>query len=169
MANWYGSARTNYVRLAPGVTLESLKNHIDLIGANMEVVEQDGRVAFMPDRSSDDGDFESWLRPDIPDAETDPEGVAKLSAALKVDVAELEMDEFEFDWENHIMPFVQEGDVLVVQVVGAEKLRYLSGYAEAFIRRGENVDRVSLSLHGIYALAAKTFGISEESITEASY
>jgi hypothetical protein len=169
MANWYGSARTNYVRLAPEVTLELLSAHLDLIGASMEVVEKGDRVAFLPSDGSEDGNFDSFLRPDIPDAETNPKEAADLAAALKVDVAGLDDGEFEFSWENHIMPFIQEGDVLVVQVVGAEKLRYLTGYSEAFIRRGENVERVSMSINDIYPLAAKTFGISEASITEATY
>ena len=56
-----------------------------------------------------------------------------------------------------------EGEVAVLMEAGAEKLRYISGWAVAVNHKGEEV---SISLYNIYDLAEKTFGVRP---TDASY
>ena len=173
MANWYGSARTNYVRLNDGVTVEALQEHLELIGADLEMWEKEiegGLHVGFGAGDSDNGGFPCWLSPNIPDREADPEGFARLAKALQVPEDDLEgTDEAEFSWEQHIMPFVAEGEVLVAQEIGAEKLRYLTGHATAFIRRGETIQKVGVSISDIYEEAAETFGVDATKIIEATY
>jgi NACalpha-BTF3-like transcription factor len=178
MANWYGKARTNYVRLADGVTLESLGEHLGLIGLNIDVEqsselsEKNGGcyVGFFPSDDGDDGGFPSWLYPEIPDREEDPEGFAQLAKALGIDEDDLDgTEEAEFSWVDHVMPFVAEGQVLVVQTIGSEKLRYLTGYTEAFVRRGDEVKFTGLSIEDIYEKAAQEFGVDQAEIASATY
>lgn len=64
-----------------------------------------------------------------------------------------------------IAPHLQDGEVCILMESGAEKLRYISGYAEAFDSSGE---RVTLCLQDIYKLAKEKFG-AQASITEAHY
>lgn len=80
-----------------------------------------------------------------------------------------EYEEIEFSFEEHVMPFAQEGAVVVAMSVGAEKLRYISGYAFAFIRKGEEVLRENISLSEIYERAAKKFEVDEGLISECRY
>ena len=176
MSCWYGTARTNYVRLAPGVTEATLRAHLAQIGLNIEMVASRGSYSeevtyfFHPGESSDDGDFPSWLYPDVPDRDESPEEFAALAKALGVTEAELDSrGEAEFSWEQHIMPFIAENAVLVVVVAGAEKLRYISGSARAFIRRGDEVSTTAIGLSDIYDKAAQEFGVEQKSISEATY
>lgn len=80
-----------------------------------------------------------------------------------------EDEEIEFSFEEHVMPFVREGAVVVAMAVGADKLRYLSGYAFAFIRKGEDVLREQISLSEIYDRAAQKFEVSTDVISECRY
>ncbi len=77
-------------------------------------------------------------------------------------------EELEFSW-NLLMPFIKEGEVLVAMESGAEAMRYIGGYAEAFVRRGNEVKSVSVSLHDIYKKAASEFGVDEDAISVAEY
>lgn len=78
-------------------------------------------------------------------------------------------EDLELDVADVIMPFVAEGEVLVLEETGHEKMRYLTGYACAWIRRGEAVDEVNLNLSMIYQMAADKFGVPVTDITEATY
>lgn len=76
--------------------------------------------------------------------------------------------ENEFSFEEHVMPYVKEGEVLIVMEAGHEKMRYITGYAEAYIRKPTGIESVSISLADIYALAKNTFGITAP-ISKAEY
>jgi hypothetical protein len=56
-----------------------------------------------------------------------------------------------------------DGEVAILQTVGAERLRYLTGYAIAINGRGEHVE---VSINQIYDLAKAKFGVEP---TEACY
>lgn len=59
-----------------------------------------------------------------------------------------EMEEpIQLDWENIIAPHLVDGEVCVIQEIGWERMRYLTGYATAFNNKGE---RESISLSSIY-------------------
>jgi hypothetical protein len=78
-----------------------------------------------------------------------------------------------FSWEEHVMPFIKEGEVLVVMQSGAEKHRYVTGCAEAYVRKGKRVRSVFVTLDDIYEKAAKKFKLpfrpTAESINRAEY
>lgn len=46
-------------------------------------------------------------------------------------------DAVELDWEAIISKHLPDGEVCIIQEVGYEKLRYLTGYATAFNNKGE--------------------------------
>lgn len=102
MANWYGIARTNYVKIKD---VDALMNFID--GLPLEVERhpvEESFVCFTP-ADSDTGDFDHNF--------CDDDG----------------NDEF-WDWPQ-IAEHLVEGQVLVVMTVGHDKARYLTGYASA--------------------------------------
>lgn len=171
MADTSTSARTNYVRFEK--TKEEVQAHFNLIKFDANIVTKDVNgetlLAFLPNENSDDGGFMGWLNPDIPDREDQPEAFASLAQALGVSEDDLDgVEEFEFSWEDHVMPLVTPGEVLVVQKVGAEKLRYLFGYSEAYFKKPDgSVKIVSIILDDIYEKAKEKFGV--KSITEATY
>ncbi len=78
-------------------------------------------------------------------------------------------DLISFSFYTHVMPFVEEGQVLVTKTIGHEGDRYLVGLAEAFIRRGDKVDSVFVDLSDIYEKASSTFGAPSADIKLAEY
>jgi hypothetical protein len=138
MANWYGSARTNYVRVSD---MEALKENVLNFGIKM--VEKDGKVAFFPDDYSD-GDF--------PYSMDDDEG-----------------NEIIFSWEDIIMPYIAELEVFVVMCCGAEKLRYITGDAQAYCRKGSTVQFCGVNLNDIFSKAALEFDVDITQMTPAEY
>jgi hypothetical protein len=181
MANWYGSARTNYVRLAPGVTVEDLKNRLELLGVDLEIWSktqhtgdaEETLVGFGPGRNSEDGAFPGFLYFDLEENDERIDDLMKLFGYDEEEAFRNAVDnsEIEFEWDKIIMPLVAVGEVLVVQVIGAEKLRYLTGLAVAFIRREDGrVEIVSIGIDDIYDKARKQFGLSDtHAITAAEY
>lgn len=102
-----------------------------------------GQVGFLA--QTEDGSFPSWSE--------DEEG-----------------NEIEFSIEDTIMPHVAVGQVLVVITAGHEKMRYITGYANAYTRDADGAVRFKgIALHDIYELAAKQFGIDQATITAAEY
>lgn len=76
-------------------------------------------------------------------------------------------EDIEFDVATLIMPFVSEGEVLVVMEAGHEGERYVIGNASAWVRRGKKVLRTFLCLEDIYARAARKFSVKVDSIARA--
>lgn len=142
MAERQGVARTNYFRV---VDIEGLRKALEPFDIDIQdhPTEPD-HVMLNPGPYSQDGGFVSSI--------TDDEG-----------------EELEFTFEDYVMPFVAEGEVVVMQECGAEGLRYISGYAQAYIRKGENVQAVSISIEGIYKRAAEQFGVTVDDIARCSY
>lgn len=139
MANFNGTARSNYFRVKNPVVFEESMAALPDIKVWSEVGEDKvERYAI----ASDDGDTGSW-----PSYRYD-------------DVEEGE----EIDMPDEIKPHLMDGEVCVLMQAGAEKLRYISGYALAF----DNTDRpvVHVSLNDIYGLAEAAFGAIP---TDASY
>lgn len=75
--------------------------------------------------------------------------------------------EIEFDVGAIVMPFVKEGEVLVVMESGHEKARYVTGWAAAYIRQGDTVRVKEISISDIYGLAAAEFGVDKDAISVA--
>ena len=73
--------------------------------------------------------------------------------------------EVDFDPEVHIMPYVKEEEVLVMLEVGHEKLRYLVGYATAYVRVDNKTRWCNVSINDIYSLASEKFGLPKKGIS----
>lgn len=144
MANWQGTARSNYVKIKDMEGLkEALKPfpirlHTAVAGPN------EGKVCLLSEESDDGG----W--PSYAYSSDDDDGE----------------DEIEFDISAVVCPYMEPGEILVIMETGAEKLRYISGYAAAFNHEG---NAVYLFLSDIYAKAADHFGVPLGSITGAEY
>lgn len=139
MANYCGVARTNYVTVDD---VEGLKKALEPWPIKV-ITNAAGQVGFLDD---------------------DPDGCGWPSWACDDDGNELDLDVAEV-----IMPFVKEGEVLVLKESGHEKMQYVTGWSTAWVRRGNDVQYVQLSLNDIYRLAADKFGVAKKSISAAEY
>lgn len=129
MADWYGTARSNYFKVRDNEAFEM----------------------FMQDLSSmiteyDDADNTWWIR-------TDDYGNGGFDWTIydenfEPDDSVNAMDEF----ASHL----QEGEVAIFLEAGAEKLRYITGNALAIAWTGEITE---INLADIYELVAKKYGI----------
>ena len=120
--------------------MEGLLAFLD--GSGIELVEQEGKHALLPPDMSGDGCFPTGWGDD---------------------------DDFEFEMRQ-VMKYVAVNEVLVIVSAGHERLRYVSGYASAYVRRADDtIERISLSLTQIYAEASKKFGINYADISPAEY
>lgn len=144
MANFRDAARTNYFKVED---FEGLKDSIDPFPLSIKTHPE----------------FESYVC-----LETLEENGGWPSYAL-IENEDGDEEEIEFSFEEHVMPFVAENEVLVEMSVGAEKLRYLNGYSAAYVRRGEEVLSERISISSIYGLAAKAFGIPESRMADCIY
>lgn len=66
-------------------------------------------------------------------------------------------DYLDIDFVSELAEHLADGSICVLMTAGAEKLRYLTGYACAFDNTGKVVD---LSLNSIYGMAKAEFGIT---------
>jgi hypothetical protein len=155
MADWNGAARTNGVRLADGVTVDDLRRRLDALCAAV-LIQADARngnangeqiVAFFP--ATDDGGFPSWLSPnDTPE----------VREMLQLGEGEEFPQEVEFDWAEQVMPLIQAGDVLTVMESGHERLRSITGRADAYMRTSDGqVHMVAVDISDIEVIARETF------------
>jgi len=139
MSNWYGTARSNTFTV---VDMDGLKQALSPF-ADIEIRERAGKVCLLVT----DGDYGGW--PSCVFTENE--------------------EEHEFDPAVCVMPYVKEGEVVVFMEAGAEKLRYITGNAQAFIRKDSTVTSVSISLDDIYHMAAEKFGLDVGQINVAEY
>jgi hypothetical protein len=137
MANWYGAARSNYVEIKD---IDGLKKAIGTFDINVIEAARKGFVCFLGGEGSDG----AW-----PSYSIDDEG-----------------NELEFSFAEHVVPYMAPNQVLITMEAGAEKLRYITGYAEAYHSDGRVV---AVSLYDIYALAEKEFGVPRADISRAEY
>jgi hypothetical protein len=137
MANWYGAARSNYVKIKD---INGLKKALEPFNINVNEDKGDGFVCFLCGDSSDG----AW-----PSYSEDDEG-----------------NELEFSFAKYVVPYMAPDQVLITMEAGAEKLRYITGYAEAYHSDGR---MVGLSLCDIYALARNEFSMSQGDISYAEY
>jgi hypothetical protein len=105
-------------------------------GLNLEIYEEGGLFGI----ASEDGDW-----PDQRENE---------------DTGESESIEIVDELVEHL----QEGEIVVFQCTGHEKMRYLTGHSTAFNSKGERID---LDLNDIYDGAKRRFNVTE--ITLAQY
>lgn len=130
MANWYGSARSNYFQVKDEKAFREWATTLP----NCEAVKSDleGKGWCLLARSEDGG----WPSDRYNEEEDDYVGL-DLAAELAEHLA--------------------EGQVAVLMQIGAEKLRYVTGIAFAVSWTGETVE---VSLEDIYKKANDAFGVT---------
>lgn len=128
MANWIGSARTNYFSVKD---VEAFKSWAR--AASLVVFEKDGRFGVY----SED-EYGGWP-----------------SIVFDDDATDVHRD---FDIADELASHVAEGEIVVCFEAGAEKLRYITGNTIAFKVTADGADKISLALDDIYGLAASKWG-----------
>lgn len=123
MANYYSMGRTNHFAVKDPDAFEA---EITPLVGDGEIIreERDGVEGFIllfPDG------VPCYYDPE-PDDDSDGESI-------------------ELEWDNIIAPHLVDGQVCVIQEIGNEKLRYLTGYAIAFNNKGE---KEYINLSNIY-------------------
>jgi len=137
MANWYGTSRSNYFKVKD---VEAFTADMDKHGIEYATKFKDKNDVFAV-FGGDDGFFNSSYHDEATD------------------------DYVDFELIDVIMPHLPDNEVCVLQSAGAEKLRYITGYAQAFT----NKNLIQISIDDIYEKAAKEFNVPLDSISQASY
>ena len=121
MANYYSMGRTNHFAVKDP---DAFEEYITPLVGDGDVIreERDGVDGFI------------LLFPDGVPNYYDPE----------------DGDSVELEWDTIIAPHLADGSVCVIQEIGNEKLRYLTGYAFAFNNKNESE---YLNLNSIYKQA----------------
>lgn len=135
MANFNGAARSNYFK---GKDVEAFRAWAASAPNIVCHTKADGTVMIY----SEDPDTGCW-----PSFYCDDEG-----------------NDAEVDLAGDIRKHLEDNQVCVLMEAGAEKLRYISGWAEAFDNTKRNVVRVSLN--DIYEQERLVFGVTP---TDAPY
>ena len=138
MANFNGTARSNYFRVKDEAAFRTW-----CAALGLAIFEGEGKQLGMFGFYSDDSDTGTF-----PSFRPSRHG---------------EDDDEEIDLGEELAPHLADGEIAVLMEAGAEKLRYISGWAQAIHSDGR---MVAISLHDIYSLAEATFGTKP---TEASY
>lgn len=133
MANYYCSCRSNYFKVKD---VEAFKKHMDCFSVNVH--EKEGQFCIL----GNDADGGGW-------------------PTYSYDEATENNDEVDFFKE--VAEHLTDDSIAVFIEAGAEKLRYIVGYAVAVNSKGEEE---FVSLNDIYEAAEKRFGIKP---TEATY
>jgi hypothetical protein len=128
MANWIGSARTNYFRVKD---VEAFKTWA--AAASLVVFERDGRHGV---HSEDE--YGGWPEIVFDDVSTDAHRA--------------------FDIAHELAQHVADGEIVVCVEAGAEKLRYITGKAIAFRASTDGPETIAITLDDIYDLAAQKWG-----------
>jgi len=136
MANFYGTSRTNYFKVKD---IEAFKAYVDSL-PEVTMHGNDEGVCLLAE--TEDGYFPSHVYDDIEDGEDEDAG--------------MDNEGRDIDVVSDVSKHLQDGEVAVFMGSGAEKLRYLDGWAVAIDNKGETV---SISLYDIYEMAEKKFGV----------
>ena len=135
MANYYENARTNYLK---GKDETQFKEFIDTISGLESYKDKEGRHAIFFDCEFG-----------VPD----------------ICYNEETGDYDDVDFMEELSGHLTDDSIAILMGSGAEKLRYINGYAEAIDSTGE---RVSINIYQIYELAKQKFGEDKE-ITRAEF
>ena len=136
MANYYSTSRTNYFRVKDNDAFNQWAEQF----SGIEIIEKDGTVGLL----FDDG---------VPNCRWETEDA---------DGNEQNDVEVEIDFMDELAEHLADNEVAILQEAGAEKLRFINGYAIAINNKKETKQ---INLDDIYALA-KELG---SNITKAEY
>jgi hypothetical protein len=126
MANYYASSRTNYFKVKD---VEAFKTEIESMTGSVEIVSQKA-----------DGVTLVGLLGNDPDGDGFPFSFYSHE----------EEEYVELDWEKIFKAHLEDDWVAIIMEAGAEKLRYINGYAIAYNNKGETK---TVGLNDIYTLA----------------
>ena len=136
MANYYGTTRTNYFRVKDA---DAFNKWIEQF-SGIEIIKKDGTVGLLFD-----------------------DGMPTIRWVTQKEENGDEKDvEVEIDFMDELAEHLADDEVAVLQEAGAEKMRYINGYAIAINNKKETKQ---INLDDIYALA-KELG---SNITKAEY
>lgn len=130
MANWYGTARSNYFRVRNPEAFKDWVRSLPELG--FWEFDDQPQLFGIYSNCPDSGGWPTWRTGD--DGE----------------------DEGEIDIASELAEHLAEGEVAVLIEAGAEKLRYISGQAIAINHMGEVID---VTLSDIYGKAFEKWGI----------
>lgn len=134
MANYYATARSNYFRVKDKTAFREWADNIPGLGVWDD--REDGRVGVY-----DGGDSGGWP-----------------SQRYNEETEDYEDLDLAYELSEHLA----EGEVAVLMEAGAEKMRYVCGYAIAVNHKGE---RITVSLNDIYDLAKAKFGVEPTDVS----
>jgi hypothetical protein len=135
MANYYENARTNYFKVKDEAKFNEFLCSLSGLDSYKD---KEGRHAIF-------FDYESGVPSSRFNEETN--------------------DYDDVDFLGELSQHLTDGSIATVMGAGAEKLRFITGYAEAINSKGE---RVSVNIDTIYDLAKQKFGKDVE-VTPAQY
>lgn len=138
MANYYASCRTNYFKVKDEEAFLAAMERVPDIE-----IDVDAKGVCILGNNPDGAGWPQWTYGEDGGEDID----------------------LEFDLVVAVSEHLQDGEVAIFMESGAEKLRYIVGYAEAINSDGERAD---VSLNNIYALAADLTDRPED-ITTAEY
>ena len=180
MANYYASSRTNYVKCSDK---EGLIKSIKPFGLNAEFRKINNKDIVVFKSNDDNGCWPSWIditldeylkRKTLTEWFMSVKPLAWFSSKGNKEKINNTKVEKEFNWEEVVMPFIAIDEVLIVISVGAEKLRYITGISEAYIRLDNDNDydsirSVFIDLNFIYTNASFEFRVDINKISRAEY
>jgi len=140
MANYYEACRTNYFRVKDPEAFKAAMARISGVAIVKEGEPQECRFAIL-------GEEEGGGWPSDIVSASNPEETEEL------------------DFMNFVSEHLADGEVAIFMGTGAEKLRYLTGYAQAFNNKGEYRE---VNISDIYKVAAELAPEGAE-ITRAEY
>lgn len=143
MSNFNGTARSNYFKVKNAEVFMAWVETLPDVIILEETATPDGIPMYaLLSEDCDTGCFPTWY------AQLDEDDVE--------DELEVGGDEIEIDWKADLGAHLADGEVCVLMEAGAEKARYISGWALAF----DNTEKpaVTVRLSDIYARAEAAFG-----------
>lgn len=129
MSSWNGTSRSNIVLLKDEAALKHWKETLENTGMTLHITPEHPLCVWL-EGDDDNGAFESTYISD-------------------------EGEDVEIDY-GELATHMADGQVWVLMSAGAEKLRYVTGWTQAYNSKGE---QLSLRLSQIYELAKKEWGI----------
>ncbi|MEG1971363.1 MAG: hypothetical protein RR101_14730 [Burkholderiaceae bacterium] len=153
MSDWRGASRSNYFALAPHLE-RAFDDVVRLSGieAIQGVGECSGRWSITPG-DPDSGDWDSTLtltKSEVTLLTSHGVDIVLSDGEDMCDKCDDDVVEVFFDM-SWIYPLLADGEVMVIETVGAEKRRYVTGSAEAYTRLGP---LASISMKDIYERVA---------------
>lgn len=146
MANYYSTCRSNYFKIGrPKDFLEWVESMPDLVFSSKDKQTEDPK------------DLVGMVYVDNPDGAGWP-----TYRYMKYEEGEYD-DEVDIDFFQELSEFLAPGEVAIFMEVGAEKLRYLSGYACAVNSDG---DFLQVTLNDIYDKVRQEWGVEDVSAAE---